>query len=120
MGLQARHCEPTGGAKPRPDDRPREAIHAWTALTCIKAIKLLRAALWAAPSSGVTHPSWRAYAIDNADAEVTTRGEALLGSYAPAGSQDHCPSSHRVRIPKCRRRFIRRISCYTYPSVALH
>jgi hypothetical protein len=53
----------------------------------IKAIKLLRTALWATPSSGVTHPAWRACAIDNADAEVATRGEALLGSYETVPSQ---------------------------------
>ena len=34
-----------------------------------------------ATSSGVTHPAWRAYALDDAGAEIATLGEALLASY---------------------------------------
>jgi hypothetical protein len=47
----------------------------------VKEVRLLRAALWAATPSGVTHPSWTASAIDAADKEVAQGGEALLRSY---------------------------------------
>jgi hypothetical protein len=52
-----------------------------------KAIKLLRAALWAATGSGVTHPAWCAYALDNAGAEVAAGSEALLTSYKTVPAQ---------------------------------
>lgn len=53
------------------------------------AIKLLRAGLWAATGSGVTHPAWHAQALDDAGAEVATVGEALLASYKTVPAQWH-------------------------------
>jgi hypothetical protein len=47
----------------------------------VKEVRLLRAALWAATSSGVTHPAWTASAIDAGGNALARGGEALLGSY---------------------------------------
>jgi hypothetical protein len=55
----------------------------------VKAVKLLRAALWAATSSGVTHPAWHASAFDSAGAEIAASGEALLGSYQTVPARWH-------------------------------
>lgn len=47
----------------------------------VRAARLLRAPLWAATKSGVTHPAWRATALDAAGKKLAETGEALLGSY---------------------------------------
>jgi hypothetical protein len=47
----------------------------------VKEVRLLRAALWAATSSGVTHPAWTASAIDAGGNALARGGEALLGRY---------------------------------------
>mgnify|MGYP001545036770 CR=1 FL=1 len=44
-------------------------------------VRLLRAPLWAATKSGVTHPAWRATALDAAGKNLAESGEALFGSY---------------------------------------
>jgi hypothetical protein len=44
-------------------------------------LRLWRAALFADTSSGVTHPAWRAEALDEADGEVDAVSEPLLGAY---------------------------------------
>src|SRR5208282_303185 len=44
-------------------------------------VRLLRAALWAASPSGVTHPAWTALAVDGEGQELARGGEALLRSF---------------------------------------
>ncbi|HXL70637.1 MAG TPA: hypothetical protein VN935_05280 [Rhizomicrobium sp.] len=46
-----------------------------------KSVRLLRAPLWTATKSGVTHPAWRATALDAAGNVLAADGEGLLGSY---------------------------------------
>ncbi|MDE2163352.1 MAG: hypothetical protein KGJ53_09330 [Alphaproteobacteria bacterium] len=46
-----------------------------------KSVRVLRAPLWAATKSGVTHPAWRVTALDGAGRTLAADGEALLGSY---------------------------------------
>jgi hypothetical protein len=46
-----------------------------------KSVRLLRAPLWAATKSGVTHPAWRTTALDAAGNVLAADGEGLLGSY---------------------------------------
>ncbi|HTW34611.1 MAG TPA: hypothetical protein VMD53_08330 [Rhizomicrobium sp.] len=46
-----------------------------------KEVRLLRAALWAASPSGVTHPAWVAHAFDSEGREIASGGEKLLGSF---------------------------------------
>jgi hypothetical protein len=46
-----------------------------------KEVRLLRAALWAATPSGVTHPAWSALAFDGNGQELARGGEALLRSF---------------------------------------
>ena len=45
------------------------------------SVRLLRAPLWAATKSGVTHPAWHAMGLDTAGKVIAADGEALLGSY---------------------------------------
>jgi hypothetical protein len=46
-----------------------------------KSVRLLRTSLWAATQSGVTHPSWRATALDKTGNVLAADGEAMFGSY---------------------------------------
>ena len=47
----------------------------------VNSLRLLRAPLWAATKSGVTHPAWRAMALDKTGNVIAGDGEALLGSF---------------------------------------
>lgn len=47
----------------------------------VKSVNFRRAALFAATASGVTHPAWKAHALDNAGKEVATVRERLLAEY---------------------------------------
>ncbi len=51
-----------------------------------KSIELVRAPLWAATASGVTHPAWLAQAFDAGGRELARTAEALLGSYTSVPS----------------------------------
>jgi hypothetical protein len=59
----------------------------------VKAMKLLRAALWAATESGVTHPAWSASALNANGRELVATGEPLIGSY------DTVPAAWHVLQP---------------------
>lgn len=47
----------------------------------VTEVRLLRAELWAATESGVTHPAWKATAFDASDKVVATASEELLRSW---------------------------------------
>jgi hypothetical protein len=47
----------------------------------IKRVRLRRAALWPATGSGVTHPAWKAVALDESFHEISTVREPLLAEY---------------------------------------
>ena len=47
----------------------------------VREVRLLRAALWAATPSGVTHPSWTAKAFNASGSEAAQGGEGLLRSF---------------------------------------
>ena len=44
-------------------------------------LRFYRAALWAATSSGVTHPAWNAHAFDLGGQDIASVEEPLLGSF---------------------------------------
>jgi len=47
----------------------------------IKSVRLRRAALWPATSSGVTHPAWNAHAFDDGDRDIAAVAEPLLAEF---------------------------------------
>ena len=47
----------------------------------VKGVRLYRAALWAATSSGVTHPAWNAHAFDPGGQDIASVEEPLLSSF---------------------------------------
>ncbi len=64
----------------------------------LAAVGILRARLWAATKSGVTHPAWRAAALAADGSVLATTAEPLLGSH------DTIPAAwHRLRAPAGRR-----------------
>jgi hypothetical protein len=47
----------------------------------LKSIRLVRASLWAATTSGISHPAWTAQAFDATGKEIAHVSEALLRSF---------------------------------------
>jgi len=49
----------------------------------LRGIRLLRAPLWPATKSGVTHPTWRSSALNEVAGTVASVAEELIASYTP-------------------------------------
>jgi hypothetical protein len=63
----------------------------------VKAVVLLRPALWAATCSGVTHPAWTAVAYDRGGVQVASSSEILSRAipwFDPQDRSKPCPFAH--------------------------
>jgi len=63
----------------------------------VKALVLVRPALWGATCSGVTHPAWTAQAYDRAGAELARTDEILTRAipwFDPTDASKPCPFAH--------------------------
>ena len=63
----------------------------------VKAVVLVRPALWAASCSGITHPAWTAQAYDRAGVELARADEILTRAipwFDPRDASQPCPFAH--------------------------